>query len=506
MSVLLLVIVAIAGGVATSLIGIRRAAFAVGLATAVAAVVAAFSIGAEDTVPLAGSIIGGSDGLRTLAVAWAASSLVFGTIEGLLGRGPEVLGASLIGLGVGALSLSTPDTGVGFALLTGGAVVTTAVPVARRRAESGQSGRADVSLLRPPLVAGLLGLLAVAWGASPIGPFAAADPLGAPEPGLEASTGAGLIAIALAVLVRLGAVPAHVWAARFTKAMPASAIPPVLGWGAAAFGLLSLGWVDVTIGAANADLTWPRLVVAFFGVASIVLGGMAAILHDDIEHVLAYAIVQDAGVALLAFASARPEAAAAGRDWLLAAVAVKAGLAAWVLVTRATFGGAHRLGALRGWARRSPVLGGAFVLVMAGAIGLPGTAGFEARATLIGLAVPGPLHLVIGLAAFAPAVYLGRILYTGLGAMAEEVRGATPDSGRLMGAPTLGWTGPSSALRSIPATVRANRYRLAAAGAALAAVIGLGAMVGGLASTTVAPVDAGAQSAGASTQRSISRS
>jgi hypothetical protein len=67
MNVLLLVVLAIPGGLATTLIATqRRAAFAVGLATAVAALVCATGIGVGDGILLAGSTVGGSDGLRVL--------------------------------------------------------------------------------------------------------------------------------------------------------------------------------------------------------------------------------------------------------------------------------------------------------------------------------------------------------------------------------------------------------------------------------------------------------
>ena len=308
--------------------------------------------------------------------------------------------------------------------------------------------------------------MAVAWGASAVGPFATLGVPGQVDPALANGLGLALLAVAAA------------------SAMPASAVPPVLGWGAAAFVLVAFGWLEVTVSTSSAPLSAERGIIVFVAVASVILGGIAALVHDDVEHVLAYSIVQDAGITLLAISTSGATSAAAGRDWILAAVAVKSGLAAWVLVTRATFG-SHRQVDLRGWARRSPILGLALALVLLGAVGLPGMASFEARATLIRLAVPGPLAMIVLLAAFAPVVFIGRLLVGGVDAMAEPVRSATHATARIRDLRGAGWGDGDSPWRAVPAAVRANRYPLAAVGAVLAAILGLSVAIGGLGSTTV---------------------
>lgn len=492
MSVLILVILAIPGGLATTLIGSRRIpAFAVGLATAVAVLIAALSIGGGDTVPLADTVVSGSDGLRILAVAWALSLLLFGCIDALLGNGPEVLGPSLIGLGVGAMGLSVADAGIGFALLSAGGIATAVLPIGVARAGAESGATLGVRFLRPMLAAALLSLVAVAWGASPVGPFASADPLGLVDPALRTAMGLGLLGMVGAVALRSGAIPAHAWVARFAGTMPTSAISPTLGWGAAAFGMVALGWVDVTLTATGGDLGPERWIVGLFGLASIVLAGLAAILHDDLEHVLAYSIVQGAGVALLAFASPNPDAIAAGRDWLLATAAVSAAFGGWVLVIRGTFGGRHRLADLHGWARRSPVLGAAFLLVLLAAVGLPGMAAFGARSRLIELTLPGPLGLVATAAAFAPIVYLGRIFVAGTGTMTEGVRSAPDARPRRPDGAVGGWATGASPLHVGIAAVRINRHPMAAGAVVLAALVALAAATGGAGSPAVSPAGGG---------------
>jgi NADH-quinone oxidoreductase subunit N len=482
MSVLLLATIAIPGGLAALLtLGRPRLSLAIGAVTAIVATALAATIGAQDTVPLAGTVVSGSDGLRTIALAWAAGIMLLGAADALVGGGGAVLGPSLIGLGTGVVALAVADAGIGFALLTAGGLAVAIGPLTVARGAPADRASLALRILRPIVGAGLLALLAVAWGASAVGPFAALDPLGTVDPAFEIAIGLGLLAMVAAVAIRLGAIPAHAWAARFAEAAPPAAIPATFGWGAAGFALVALAWIDVTIAPAAPSMQTERWLIALVAAASVVLGGVAAALHDDIEHVLGYSIVQDAGIALLSFAIIRPEAGPAGRDWLVGIVAVKSGLAAWVLVTRSTFR-VRRLSELRGWARSAPILGIAFGLVLLGAVGLPGMATFAARGVLTELALPAPLDVAVLVAAFAPIAYLGRILVIGLDRMSEPVRNAEGARIRLHGLRRAGWSAAPlpSVLRAIPAAVRLNGLVLAAVAAFLAAVIGLAVATSGL--------------------------
>jgi NADH:ubiquinone oxidoreductase subunit 5 (subunit L)/multisubunit Na+/H+ antiporter MnhA subunit len=241
--------------------------------------------------------------------------------------------------------------------------------------------------------------------------------------------------------------------------------------------------------------------VALVAVASIALGGMAAILHDDIEHVLGYAVVQDAGVALLAFAAVDPATAAPARDWLIATATVKSGLAAWIIVAKAEYG-VHRIPDLRGWARHDPVLGAAFVLVLIGAVGLPGMALFEARGALVEAAIPGPLGVPVLLVAFLPILYLGRILLVGLGPIGPAAAAAAAAREELLdreaeaaaGPGTRRWlrsrwsaTRGAASVAALAVLVRVHRFRVAAMTAVLIAAIGLALAVGGLGNAVVEP-------------------
>jgi formate hydrogenlyase subunit 3/multisubunit Na+/H+ antiporter MnhD subunit len=257
------------------------------------------------------------------------------------------------------------------------------------------------------------------------------------------------------------------------------AIPAAFAWGSAAFILVAIDWSQVTLGPTAAG-DGERSLIIGLSFISLVLGGLAAMVHDDIEHVLGYSILQDAGVAILAFASLQPEVAAAARNWLLASATIKTALAAWASVVRSTYGG-HRLADLGGWARHSPALGISFAGILVAAVGLPGIAIWESRASLIGSAMPGIAGVVTPLIALMPAIYLGRIALAGVEPISAAVAAGPSGWPRWSGGRAAGWSGAGrvSLFRAIPVELRANRVPLLALGVLVLTVMAVVTAIGG---------------------------
>jgi NADH:ubiquinone oxidoreductase subunit 2 (subunit N) len=214
------------------------------------------------------------------------------------------------------------------------------------------------------------------------------------------------------VAIRFGAIPFHLWIARLTDAVPEAGLPIVTVLAAAPLAVVGLGWTDASIAPLLVDLGTERGVVLAIAVASIVLAAIAALIQDDLEHVVGYSIVGDAGVALLALVALDPLASGAGRLWILALVVTRSAFAAWAAGLRLAFG-TGRIFELRGWLTRSPLLAGAFGLVVIASIGFPGLAAFEARSTLVAGAVDDPLATLVALSVLAPLAYYGRLLSIG---------------------------------------------------------------------------------------------
>jgi NADH-quinone oxidoreductase subunit L len=477
MTLLALAAIALASGVLAMLAAgrRRRVSLAIGLAGSVGVLALTIAMPVEDSLAVGGAGLVGSHLIHTLAMTWSAGLVVVGCLEIAAFASDVVLGPSLVGLGAAVVALATNDPETSFAALAAGGVAGIALPGLTGWSEGPAMSSRVPTAHRGSLAilgSGLLAAAVVAWAASVFGPLGG-DPLAGTDPAAQVALGAALVAMVAAVALRSGLIPLHVWAARFMEGVSPLAVPAAFTWGSAAFMLVALDWSQVALGP---DAAGPaeRGLVLVLALASVVFGGLAAIIHDDIEHVLGYSILQDAGIAVLAFASLEPDVVSAARDWLVASAAIKTALAAWAAVTRATFG-AHRLADLGGWARRAPVLGAAFILAAVAAVGLPGTALFEARRVLVTSAIDGPLGLMLLGVAMTPLLYLGRVAFAGIGRMSPAVTAAPP--GRLAwgGGRAAGWSRTSArqAVLAIPAELRANRWPLMAVGVVVLAVIGI---------------------------------
>jgi hypothetical protein len=249
----------------------------------------------------------------------------------------------------------------------------------------------------------------------------------------------------------------------------------VTAWGAAAFAIVALTWSDQSIAPLDVDLGSVRAIVLAIAIASIVLATVAALIQDDIEHIVGYSIAGDAGVVMLAIATLGPEAWAPARTWILAFVVARSAFAAWAAVTRTAFS-TGRVADLRGWAIRSPVLAIVFAVIVVASIGFPGLAAFDARATLVDLALDGPLAVLVLLATFGPLAFYGRLLLVGV---------ASPEGGRTGGGSGSGFGRPVvtpldlTDLRGwLARTWSGNRMTGALGSAALLAVLALAVSAG----------------------------
>jgi proton-conducting membrane transporter len=483
MTVLLLAAVAIGFGLVTIVVGPtwRRIAVAIGVMGSLAVLAIALSMPAEESLAIGGVGIVGTPLVREMAVAWSAGLAALGLLEVGVGGRPTVVGPGLVGLAVAVVALATRDPASSVAALAAGGVAGVLVPGLSGWIDGANSPSRLPTTSRGSLAilgSGLLGLAVIAFGASAAGPLGAgaASPN---DPGVRFAAGLALLAMVGAVAIRCGLIPLHLWAARFMEGVSPLAIPALFAWGSAAFVLVAIDWSQVALGPTAAGDT-ERLLIIAVSFVSLVLGGLAAMVHDDIEHVLGYSILQDAGVAVLAFASLEPEVAAAARNWLVASATIKTALAAWAAVVRSTYGG-HRLADLGGWARHSPVLGISFAAILVAAVGLPGIAIWESRSSLITSAMPAFAGIVTPLIALMPVIYLGRIAFAGVEPIGRAVAAGPSGRPKWTGGRTSGWStgSPLDVLRAVPGELRANRVPLMALGVLLLAAMAVVTSIGG---------------------------
>lgn len=429
-----------------------RLATALGFAVLTASVLAAALVRSGQTIPIGSTGIATTDYLRVFLALTALTCLLLAIVgEATEGRRD----APAVALGIlasCALALSLPDPRAAVLAATAGGAFGALVALVPDRGRTGAT--VGTRVLRATAVAGTMAIAATAWIGRDLSDLAA-QPI---------VFGLAYLAFALAVAVRFGAIPAHTWAARLTDAVPETMLPLVTAIAPAALAIVALAWADASIAPLALDLTSVRFVVLAVAIASIVLSAVAAFIQDDIEHIVGYAIVGDAGVVLLAVAALDPAAWAPARIWILAFVVTRSAFAAWAAATRATFG-TGRVADLRGWAIRAPFLAVILAMVVVASIGLPGLAAAEARGQLIALVLDGPIALLVMLGTLSPIVYYGRLF-----AIGTQRAGTGP---RLPWRPVLDRIDLTDVRASLRRSWADNRLVTATAAAGLLAVLAL---------------------------------
>ena len=429
-----------------------RVATGLGLTVLALSVIAALVIRPGQSIPIGSTGVATTDYLRLFLVLAALACLLLAIVgEATEGRRD----APAVALGIlasCALALSLPDARIAVLAATAGGAFGALDALVPDRGRTGATVGARV--LRATALAGTMAIAATAWIGRDLSELAA-QPI---------VFGIAYLAFALAVAIRFGAIPAHTWAARLTDAVPETTLPLVTASAPAALAIIALAWADASIAPLALDLTSVRVVVLAVAIASIFLASVAAFIQDDVEHIVGYAIVGDAGVVLLAVAALDPQAWAPARIWILAFLVARSAFAAWAAVTRATFG-TGRVGELRGWAVRAPILAAVLALIVIASIGAPGLAAAEARGQLVSLVLGGPVALVVMLGTLSPLLYYGRLFAVGI-----QRAGVGP---RLPWRPAFDRFDRTKVRASLERAWTENRLVAATAGAGMLAILAL---------------------------------
>ncbi|HXI80382.1 MAG TPA: proton-conducting transporter membrane subunit [Verrucomicrobiae bacterium] len=468
MTVLPFLLVAAVGGTVSLIVrGSRGWSTAVAVGALLGMAVTAMAMSPTATIDIGGAVLAGSAWLRIYAILAAVVGLGLVAVDVTAFHEPDAPGVIVIASGAAVLAIALQDARVAVLAATAGGLA--GILVAAPLAGAARAAFVGARELRAIAIAGTLAILATAWLARPVGEIAT-------QP---AVFGLAYLAFGVAVAVRFGAIPFHQWAARVADAAPGVALPLLMAWLPAAFAAVALVWIDQSVALIALPLGTERALIAAVGTVSIVLGLVAAWIQDDLEHVVGYSIVADAGVALLGLAVLDPAGWEPARTWLLVFVVARSAFAAWVVAIHGGFG-TRRLPELAGWARRAPVLAIALVAITAASIGWPGLTSWDARSALIDLALPRPMASLVTIAPIGALAIYGRILLVGFGqprdvvleGRSERPRWPTPLPRRpMVGGPGLergfervahGLSGSLDVLWVLPSAVRANRMGFAA--------------------------------------------
>ncbi len=183
--------------------------------------------------------------------------------------------------------------------------------------------------------------------------------------------GLGLVVAGLGF--KVSAAPFHTWAPDVYQGAPAglvgymAAVAKVAGFAAIARILLTA--------LPDLDSAWLP-VVAAISVLSMLLGSVLALVQSDVRRLLAYSGVAHAGFILTGVVGGSTE----GILFYLAIYTIQLiGAFAVVSVVSGPDGAGSKIDEYRGLGRRSPLLAGAFTILLLGMGGLPLTSGFVAK-------------------------------------------------------------------------------------------------------------------------------
>jgi NADH-quinone oxidoreductase subunit N len=223
----------------------------------------------------------------------------------------------------------------------------------------------------------------------------------------------GLVFIVAGVAFKLGVVPFHMWIPDVYDGAPTAvtliiASAPKLAAFAMAIRLLVNGLLDLAV-------DWQQM-LAVLSVLSMALGNIAAIAQSSLKRMLAYSTIAHMGFMLLGLLSG-----VAGGSTANAADAYAASMfyvVVYVLMSLGAFGmllylshagfDCERLDDMKGLNRRNPWYAFLMLVLMFSLAGIPPTAGFYAKLTVLSAAVDAGQ---IGLAVFAVLISLVGAFY-----------------------------------------------------------------------------------------------
>ncbi len=198
----------------------------------------------------------------------------------------------------------------------------------------------------------------------------------------------GLVFLVSGLAFKLGVVPFHMWVPDVYEGAP-TAVTLLIGGAPklAAFAITMRLLVDGMIGLA---VDWQQMLLVL-SVGSMLVGNLAAIAQTNLKRMLAYSTIAQMGFMLLGLVSG-----VANGNTLSAANAYSSSMfyvITYVLTTLGTFGmimvlsrkghEAEQITDLAGLAKRSPWLAGVMAIFMLSLAGVPPTAGFNAKLSVL---------------------------------------------------------------------------------------------------------------------------
>jgi NADH-quinone oxidoreductase subunit N len=240
--------------------------------------------------------------------------------------------------------------------------------------------------------------IALSYGATGATDFTSiATAIAAGSNGQQGLLFAGVALVAVGLAFKIAAVPFHAWA---PDAYQGASVPVAafLAAGSKAAGLAAFGRVFLVAFASERDI-WSQILIALAAL-SMAGGSLLALSQVNMKRLLAYSSIAHAGYALLGLMSGTPDGVSATMTYALI----------YAFMTLGAFGVVAGLGqrgeeltGYHGLAATSPWTAAAMLLFLLSLTGIPPTAGFAAKFTVILSAIRSG-HTILAVLAVACSV------------------------------------------------------------------------------------------------------
>jgi NADH-quinone oxidoreductase subunit N len=214
---------------------------------------------------------------------------------------------------------------------------------------------------------------------------------------------AGFALILVGLGFKVAAVPFHMWTPDVYQGAPT----PVTGFmaaGAKAAGFAALLRVFIS-GSGNYSVDWKPLIF-ILAVGSLLVGGIVALVQQDVKRMLAYSSISHAGYVLIGVQAGSVRGVASALFYLLTYTFMVVGSFAVVTVVGRKGDRRHSLDDYRGLGARAPLLAGALTFLLLAQAGIPLTSGFVAKFNVFAASVEAKEYALTAVGVLTTAIAL----------------------------------------------------------------------------------------------------
>jgi NADH-quinone oxidoreductase subunit N len=292
---------------------------------------------------------------------------------------------------------------------------------------------------------------------------------------------AGMALVIVGLGFKVSAVPFHYWTPDVYQGSPT----PFTGFMAAVAKAAGFaGLIRVLAEALSSEQVNWRPALWLIAVLTLAVGSVLAIAQRDLKRMMAYSSISQAGYVLVGLQAASAQGYAGALFYLLTYLFIIMGTFAVIGLVQGSGEARNDLGAMRGLARRQPILALTMLVFLLAQAGIPLTSGFLAKFYVISASIQRGQYALAVIAMLAAAVaaffYLRVALIMYMEPRGPEGLDGAPDPVLVAGlSPVSSLDGPLTATAVIeaPASTTITVRAADALGLALCTVVTIGAGV-----------------------------